>query len=415
MAALPGTVALTGATVIDVVSGRQIVDAVILVHDGRILSIGEGGALPLPRGAEEVPLDGRWIVPGLVDAHAHLQRWGLDLSLRWGVTTVRDLHGTLPIALPSAPAPHVFSAGLRLDGADVAWPGGLRATTEEEVGIALDSLEAGGARWVKVSLGITPQLLEWIVAGARARRLPVAAHLGLTDAITAMRLGVASIEHLSGIPEAAGDSVVVHDAYRNTLEAGVTAASTSWLVVDTARLMQVARDLAASGVTLVPTLALHEVESRLDDPMMVRRSELLEVPDSVRARWDPIAVMRTHGWDPATMADLRAAREVQDAFVAEYARADGRLGTGSDAIHPFVMPGVGVHHEMELLVAAGVSPLAALRAATVGGADLLRADSLGRLRANAVADLVVLSADPLQDIRNTRRIERVMLRGVWVK
>jgi imidazolonepropionase-like amidohydrolase len=74
-----------------------------------------------------------------------------------------------------------------------------------------------------------------------------------------------------------------------------------------------------------------------------------------------------------------------------------------------------VHQEMELLVAAGLSPLAALRAATVAGADLLRADSLGRLRANAVADLVVLSGDPLRDIRNTRRIERVMLRGVWVR
>lgn len=413
--ALPGTTALVGATVIDVVSGRSIPDAVVLLHDGRIISIGERGTLPVPRGVEELDLTGRWIVPGLVDVHTHLSRWGFDLTLRWGVTTVRDLHGALPIAFPAAPAPHLFSAGVMLDGPDGIWPGSLKVTTAEEVGIALDSLVASGARWVKVYLGITPEVLDLVVAGARARRLPVAAHLGLTDAITAMRLGVASIEHLSGIPEAAGDSALVHDAYRRGFAPGVTAFGTSWLVADTSRLMQVARDLAASGITLVPTLTMHETLSRLDDPAMLGRQDLLEAPDSVRSSWNAAALMTRLGWDPATLADLRAARRVQDAFVAEFARANGRLATGSDAANPFVVPGLAVHQEMELLVAAGLSPLAALRAATVGGADLVRADSLGRLRVNAVADLVVLSADPLRDIRNTRRIERVMLGGVWVK
>lgn len=415
VAALPGTTALVGATVIDVVSGRTIPDAVVLLHDGRIISIGERGTLPVPRGASELDLSGRWIVPGLLDVHTHLPPWGFERALHWGVTTVRDLHGVLPVASPPAPAPRLYSAGVILDGPAGIWSGSLKVTTAEDIEIALDSLVAGGARWVKVYLGITPELLDLVIAGARARRLPVAAHLGLTDALTAMRLGVASIEHLSGIPEAAGDSLVVHAAYRRGFAAGVTAFGTSWLVADTARLMQVARDLAASGITLVPTLAMHETLSRLDDPAMLGRQDLLEAPDSARSSWNAPAMMRDLGWDPATLADLRAARRVQDAFVAEFARANGRLATGSDAGNPYVVPGLAVHQEMELLVGAGLSPLAALRAATVGGADLLRADSLGRLRVNALADLVVLSADPLRDIRNTRRIERVMLDGAWVR
>lgn len=415
VAALPGTIALVGATVIDVASGREVSDAVVLIYNGRILSVGERTALPVPRGAEVIELPGRWIVPGLVDVHTHLHRWGIDLSLHWGVTTVRDLHGSLPIMFPAEPAPHYYSAGVLIDGSQPVWPGSLNVTTPEEVSDALDTLVTSGARWVKVYLGVTPDVLDMVVTGARARRLPVAAHLGLTDAITAMRLGVASIEHLSGVPEAAGDSAVLHAAYRRGFSAGVTAFGTSWLVADTVRLMQVARDLAASGITLVPTLVMHEVLSRLDDPAILAGQDLLEAPDSVRRSWNAADVLAMLGWDSATLADLRAARRMQDRFVLEFARAGGRLATGSDAEDPFVVPGVAVHQEMELLVAAGLTPLAALRAATVGGADLLRADSLGRLRANSVADLMVLSADPLKDIRNTRRIERVMLRGVWVR
>jgi imidazolonepropionase-like amidohydrolase len=160
---------------------------------------------------------------------------------------------------------------------------------------------------------------------------------------------------------------------------------------------------------------MHEVLSRLDDPAVTGGQDLHGVPDSIRSGWDAGELISIWGWDPGTLADLRMAREVQDRFVLEFARNGGRLVAGTDAPTPFVVPGVAIHREMELLVAAGLTPLAALRAATAAGADLLRADSLGRLRANAVADLVVLSGDPLTDIRNTRRIERVMLRGVWVR
>lgn len=417
-----GTItALVGATVIDVVSGRQIVDATLLVRDGRILAMGERAAVPVPDGATIEALSGRWIVPGLIDAHAHLEPWGLVLSLHWGVTTVRDLHGGRPgvdSLAESVGAPRtsrVFPAVAKLDGPPSTYPDAWVLDSSADAGPAVDSAAAAGARWIKAYTRVTPALLDAVTVAARARRLPVAVHLGLTDALTATRLGVASIEHLSGIPEALDGSGTLEAAHQHDFFAGWTAFEKSWILADTAALAQVARQLAVSGVFLVPTLGLHEIFSRLDDSTIHRRADLALVPDSVRRNWDVPGMIARAGWKRADFADFRAARSAQDAVIRAFSEAGGRLVTGSDASNQLLVPGAGVHLEMELLVAAGLTPLEALRAATMHAADLLRADALGRLRANAVADLVVLGADPLRDITNSRRIERVMLGGEWVR
>jgi imidazolonepropionase-like amidohydrolase len=412
-------VALTGATVIDVVSGRTIPDAVVLLRGGQVVSIGRRDGLPVPRGAREEALPGRWIIPGLIDVHAHLQPWGLATSLRWGVTAVRDLHSGRPLAAalrdPSLdPAPHRFLAIAMLDGSPVTYPDAEPITDTSRIGGVLDTLRREGATWVKVYTHVTPPLLEAVTTAARARRLPVAAHLGLTDAVTAARLGVASIEHLSGIPEATSDGAELLAAHRQGFFAGWTAFERAWIWADTLALGRIADELAASGVILVPTLGLHDIFARLDDSTVYHRAELADVPDTARANWNVPGMIARAGWTPAEFADFRAARPRQDWFVRRFAERGGRLATGTDASNQLLVPGAGVHLEMELLVAAGLSPIEALRAATVHGAELLGADSLGRLRPGAVADLVVLGADPLVDIRATRRIERVMLGGNWI-
>lgn len=406
--------ALTGATVIDVVTGRVLPDAVVLIRDGRILSIGAAGEVPVPRGATSTNLAGNWIIPGLIDGHAHLPPWGYGGTLRWGVTTVRDLHGSPPTVRDSTQsAPRIFRALAGIDGAPHPWPGAIVVTTPQEAVAAVDSLVRQGATWIKGFAGLTPSLLDAVVIAARAHRLPVSVHLGLTDALTAVQVGVTSIEHLSGIPEAAGDSIALQEAHRAGFFAGWNAFEFSWLSLDTAVLGRVARDLAVTGVTLVPTLVLHHTMSRLDDAGFLQRPELAEVPDSVRVGWN-VSGLTADAVRGQFMA-LRAARSPQDAFLRMFAAAGGRIVAGTDAAKPLVVPGAAMHLELELLVQAGLSPLEALRAATVHGADLLRADSLGRLRPGAAADLVVLAADPLADIRNSRQIVRVMLRGVWVR
>jgi imidazolonepropionase-like amidohydrolase len=102
---------------------------------------------------------------------------------------------------------------------------------------------------------------------------------------------------------------------------------------------------------------------------------------------------------------------VQDLFLREFAVSGGRIATGTDAYNQLLVPGFSEHQELQLLVAAGFQPGEALLAATRNGALLLGVDSLGLLAPGKVADLVILTRDPLQDIRNTLAIDRVMIRG----
>jgi imidazolonepropionase-like amidohydrolase len=126
-------------------------------------------------------------------------------------------------------------------------------------------------------------------------------------------------------------------------------------------------------------------------------------------------MIKRAGWTADDYPLFRAARPVQDFALRSFVASGGRVVAGTDASNQLLVPGAALHTEMELLVHAGLTPLEALRSATTRAADLLGADSLGRLRPGAAADLLVLGGDPLIDIRNTRRIERVMLGGSWLK
>ena len=120
------------------------------------------------------------------------------------------------------------------------------------------------------------------------------------------------------------------------------------------------------------------------------------------------------GWKTADFAAFRASRANQDLFLREFRAAGGTIAAGTDASIQMMVPGASEHDEMALLVAAGLTPGDALLAATRNVAQLLGADSLGSVAPGKVADLVILLADPLADIANTRKIDRVMLRGLLV-
>jgi imidazolonepropionase-like amidohydrolase len=117
------------------------------------------------------------------------------------------------------------------------------------------------------------------------------------------------------------------------------------------------------------------------------------------------------GWSAADFAAFRQARPYQDRFVRAFRKAGGVIAAGTDASNQLLVPGASLHREMELLVAAGMTPAEALASATRVGASLLGLDSLAVVAPGKAADLVVLGADPLTDIKNTRSVERVVVRG----
>jgi imidazolonepropionase-like amidohydrolase len=306
----------------------------------------------------------------------------------------------------------MYAAGAMIDGTPPTYPDALGARTGPEARKAVDRLVSAGADFIKIYTRIDRSLLLQIMDEVRPFNLRVAAHLGLTDARTAARAGVASIEHLSGVPEAVvADPLGLYAAHARSFFAGWTASERAWGGLDSAGLAALAAELAERRVVLVPSLALHETMSRLDDSTAMGDSRLRMVPEQERRRWNVPDMIARAGWTPADFAAFRRSRPVQDFFLRAFQARHGVIATGTDAANQFLVPGYDVHREMQLLVAAGLTPGEALVGATRNGALLLGVDSLGVVAPGKAADLVILTRDPLADIHNTTAIDRVMSRG----
>jgi imidazolonepropionase-like amidohydrolase len=421
--AAPNGLALVGGTLIDGTGGPPLPDAAVVVREGKIESVGSRAGFELPKRTSQVDVSGRWIIPGLIDAHTHVApaaTWALSRYLAWGVTTVRDVHGGLNAVIAlrkranqgSGDSPRMYVAGAMIDGLPTTMPDAIGVNKENDGRKAVDRLVSGGVDFIKVYTHIDQPLLRAIIDEARTFNVNVTGHLGMADAVTAAKAGISAIEHLTGIPEAVSRnrSSIIAAHYRGFFP-GWTAFARSWADLDSASLTQVAIRLAEAKLTIVPTLVLHETLSRLNDRTTLRDPALTAVPEAARQEWDVPGIINRAGWNESDFAAYRGARPMQDLFLRAYAAAGGRIAAGTDSPSPLLVPGYSAHREMELLVGAGLTAREALRAATRNGAVLLGVDSLGLLAPGKVADLVVLTKDPLVDIRNTRAIEAVMSRG----
>jgi imidazolonepropionase-like amidohydrolase len=415
-------VALVGATLIDGSGGPAVPDAAVVVRGGRVESVGLRSTFQLPKRTLEVDVSGRWIIPGLIDAHVHLApaaSWAPPRFLAWGVTTVRDAHGGMGspslkrrFSKGTPEGPRVYPAGAMIDGLPATYLDAIAVNSETEARKGVDRLVSAGVDFVKVYTRIDPPLLRAIVDESRAFNLRVTGHLGMTDAVTAAKAGIASIEHLSGVPESASPNPSsLFTAHYRGFFPGWTAFERRWASLDSAALARVANRLAESKITLIPTLVLHETLSRLDQPGLSRDPALQDVPEAQQRDWDVRGLIARAGWTEADFEAFRRSRANQDLFIRLFAAAGGRLAAGTDAANQMLVPGYSEHRELELLVRAGLTPREALRAATRNAAVLIGVDSLGLLAPGKVADLLVLSKDPLVDILNTRAISAVMTRG----
>ncbi len=419
-----GVIALEGATLIDGSGGEPVKDAIVLVRNGHIQAVARVNEIEVPRGAQVVSLIGKTIIPGLIDAHAHVERWAVERYLAWGVTTVRDLGASSTdssialkndLDLGSVWGPRMFTSGAMIDGAPPTYPAATAVRTGGEVRKAVDQRAVAGADYVKIYTKFTADLLKPLLDEATTLQLPVAAHLGKIDALTAARAGVASLEHMAGVVQAASRTPAAYVQAHDQFLRGWTMEEMGWAALDSASVARTARALAATHVAIVPTLVLHEMLSRLDNPTLLSRPGMEDVPAAAASVRDVAGLLRRTGWRGSDLQAFRRSRARQNQFVREFKRAGGLVAAGSDAANQLLAPGLSLHEELSLLVAAGLTPIEALTAATRKGAELLRADSLGRVAAGKVADLIVLDANPVADIGATRRIAFVMARGAIIK
>jgi len=418
--------------------GRVTPRATVLVQSGRITAIAAGDVRGGPQARREVNGDGRTLIPGLIDAHVHVSEASLPLFLRFGITTVRDLHNTpayiLALARDDMPTrPRIVAAGALLDGRGSAWRGArivesvfdVRAVVREQVG--------AGAGVIAVAPRLSAALTDAAVREASARGVPVAVHLGRTTALAAARAGVASVEHAGSV--AGGDPA---DAWLTTADgefgqwpSGVR----QWALIDPARLDEETRKLRENAVVLVPTLALYEalargtgqtgeqVRLKADTTERATGEQVrLKADTTERATGEQVR-LKADTTDLVTGQDVRRTADATEGdpvavlgrLVARFARLGGIVAAGSDAALPLVSPGASLHRELQLYVAAGLTPAAALETATVRAARLLAvADRVGTVDTGKDADLVLLDGDPLADITATLRVRLVVRAGMIV-
>lgn len=398
--------------------GRVTPRATVVVRGRRIAIVQPGATTSGPPARREIDAAGRTLIPGLIDAHVHVTDWALPLFLRYGVTSVRDLNNASAYILPLAredttDRPHIVASGPLIDGPGSFSKNAIEVSTVGEARAAVRQLVEAGAGVIKVYTRLHPALIAVIVDEARARGVPVAAHIGKTNALEAAAAGVTSLEHLSGVADAASPDPDRLRAAHDDFLGGWTLFEREWTRLTPAQLDPVARSLVQRGVTIVPTLALHEAFSRLADPDLGRDPALTGVPAEVVAKeWDPRDIMGRAHWTRETLADFKRALPVEQRFVAAFARLGGRVVAGTDTPQQFVVPGRSLHRELQLYVAAGLSPAAALRSATADAADLLGiSDHAGTIDVGKDADLVLLDGDPLKDIRATLQIRMVVRLG----
>jgi len=419
-AVAPTGTAYIGASVLDGRSDTPKRDMVVITRGTRIEAVLPREQYSKPDATTEVDVTGLTIIPGLIDAHVHAPRWAMPRFLAWGVTSIRDLHGPLDSTLAlraelrsgTLLGPQYYTAGAMLDEAPTTYPDALPVTDETSGRKAVDRLAIENTDLIKLYSRLEPAHFAAIADEARTLKMPMTAHLGLVDAVSAASMGVRSIEHLSGIPEATlADPSALYAAHRQGFFAGWTAFERAWAGLDSAALARTAAALVQQNVTMVPTLVLHDLLARANEAATNALPEFADMPAAELTAWNVPGMIRRAGWGPGDFAAFRAARPRQDLFLREFIAAGGTVATGTDATNQLLVPGASIHREMALLVQVGLTPMQAIKAATGNSARLLRQDSIGVVAAGKVADLVILSADPSVDIANTRRIKWVVRGG----
>ncbi len=443
-AAAPGTLALVGATLVDGTGRAPVPDSVVVAAGGRITCAGAKTACPVPSGSRIVGVSGKWITPGLVDAHVHFSQTGwadgrpdsLDVRERYpyarvvdglarhperffradlcsGVTSVFDVGGypwtlDLPGRTETDPdAPRVSAAGPLLS----TWDFWLNLPAERQFVYLADAtaardgvayLAARGAHAVKI----------WFIP-TEDRPFDEMARVVRAAGEAARAAGLPLIVHATGLREAkvaleAGASMLVHS---------VDDAPVDQELLDRAR---------ANGTIYCPTLTVGRGYLRLYRSAVSGRPPEIDDPNhcvdaETRAKVAETAglgdLARAKGLDAARIAAYEAAIERRERQMAENLVAVHRAGIpiamGTDAGNPLTLHGPAVHAELEAMEAAGLTPMEVLVTATRGGARALgRSDELGTVEAGKAADLLVLAADPTKSARAFRSLELVVRAGV---
>ena len=414
------TVAFVDVNVVPMDSERLLAHQTVVVKGERIVALGPVDATPVPAGAVRVEGRGRYLMPGLADMHLHLVPGTgqpedpagqvLALLLANGVTTARALGGPKDtsrvvrdrVARGEVLGPTLRVAGPSLHGKSVQGPEQARQRVREYKAAGYDGLKTHGF--------LGRETYDAMMAEARAQGLPVSGHVtpdvGLFHALESGQ----QIEHLDGY---LNELLPENDSAR--AQVGQVELGEPLERMEPSRIPALAEATRKAGVWSSPTLALFETVTSPEGVESLRqRPELRYAKQASVEAWTQ---MLNNDPDMANVPAERKRRfaELRRQVARGLYTAGAKLLVGSDSPQLFMVAGFAVHREMESLAAAGIPPYGVLEAATRNAAEYLGdAGTWGTVAEGRRADLLLLEANPLQDVKHTRDIAGVMVRGQWL-
>jgi Amidohydrolase family len=380
---------------------------------------------------------GKFLIPGLWDMHVHwYDKDYLPLFMANGVTGVRMMWGVpshhqwrKEIEAGQLVGPHMLIASPIVDGPNPVWPGSIVVANENEARQVVIQVKRDGADFVKVYALLSRDAYFAIADESKKLGIPFAGHV--PDAVSleeASRAGQMSNEHLTGVLIACSSREAELLKLAQQTLAAVQAGQPSSvryqgpehrerveLALDTyspQKAEAVFAELKKNQTWQCPTLTVLRSTAFADDASFGSDPRLKYIPRDIVSSWDPKAdpFLKTRTAEDWALSKKVFAKELT--VVGAMQGAGVGILAGTDTLNPYCLPGFSLHDELGLLVQAGLTPMQALQAATLNPARFMgREKDLGTVATGKIADLVLLDANPLEDIGNTRKISAVVFAG----
>ncbi|GAC1305831.1 MAG: amidohydrolase family protein [Steroidobacteraceae bacterium] len=416
---------LVHVNIVDTTGGPVQPDMTVIVENRHITAVEKSATAPALAGAQLIDARGKYLIPGLWDMHVHTvfgdwlprnEKVTLPLFVANGVTGVRDMGGDLPvlkrwrsdIEAGTLLGPRMIIAGPMLDGPTPRFPSSAPVANAADARKVVADLKAQGVDFIKIQSLIPRD--GYFAAAAEAKRLGMTFVGHVPDAVRAAEAsnaGQKSIEHFTGIFE--GCSTIEDQLLAGPKTLGRTVAS-----YDSGKAEALVALMAKNQTWQVPTLVWERGQWLVDDIDLSRDPLTKYAPAAWKDRTWPMFVrdiMKDMDTDPLPVRKRFVQMELEMTSAMFRAGVPFMAGTDTAAgVHIF--PGFSLHDELALFVKAGLTPLQALQTATRNPAQFLgRLADMGSVEKNKLADLVLLDANPLDNIDNTRRIAAVVLAG----
>jgi hypothetical protein len=428
--AQPRSIAIVGGALIDGTGRAALADSVVVIRDGRFQDVGKRGEITVPLGAEVIDAKGKTILPGLIDGHCHYRDWMGEIYLAYGVTTCPNISNN-PVDWIIAQregvgngrirGPRVWASGNIIDGPPPAGIGGLRrqrtsiiVENEEEARKAVRMLADKGVDGIKLFERLTPQTAK--AAADEAHRLGRAVFGHSLDIFVSADAGYQSVEHSWSVLFTSIQDAKKKAELDRARMLGKLDTAEAHVYMEPAMFDQIIKVMVEKNVHWSPTwatwfrpLSVHAREMKRRELALLKDPNLRYLPSYILKDTEGFFA-KYENLSPEERHQIMAGYKMVQEFVRKFAAAGGKIHSGSDPNH--VVPGYAVHAELEMLTEAGLTPLQAIRTASMNVAEAWRKEQdYGSVEKGKVADLVIVRGEPLQNMSATQDVEMVFMDG----